>query len=232
MFLLFMINDLFSSFDFYTNLFLNIAPTIIILLTLLLIPFTSVLFFLSPVKKNLFAQVELVWLLQLKNSKSMYFKSAFSFILTLFFSILFLNILRINPYFFPTTVHTIFSLRAAWLTWLTIILSRLTYKITKFLGQFLPLGTPLWLAPFISIIEFFRTSVRPITLGFRLTANIIIGHIILSLISLRLIVSKRFLVFFFIFFLFAFYFIFELIICLIQARVFSLLTSIYVLEHA
>jgi len=227
-----MINDLFSSFDFCTNFFLNVAPTLIILFTLFLAPLFSVLFMSSSAKKASFSYLEFIWLSQLSNSKNTFLKSVFAFILVLFFSILFLNILRINPYFFPTTVHTIFSLRAAWVTWLSIILSRALYKITKFLGQFLPLGTPLWLAPFISIIEFFRTSVRPITLGFRLTANIIMGHIILSLIRLRLITSKRLLVFVIIFFVFRFYFIFELIICLIQARVFSLLTSIYVLEHA
>lgn len=227
-----MINDLFSSFDFSTNLFLNIFPTRIILLSLLIIPLLSSTFILSSVKKAPFSLLELTWFSQLKNSKRLFLKAAFRYILAIFFSILFLNIGRINPYFFPTTVHTIFSLRASWLTWLAIIISRITYKISKFLAQFLPLGTPLWLAPFISIIEFFRTSVRPITLGFRLTANIIIGHIILSLARLRLMVSKRVTVFLIIFFIFRFYFVFELIICFIQAGVFSLLSSIYVAEHS
>lgn len=227
-----MINDLFSSFDFSTNLFLNMFPTGIILLSLLIIPFFSSTFFLSSTKKLPFSLLELTWFSQLKNSKRVYLKAVFRYILAVFFSILFLNIARINPYFFPTTVHTIFSLRASWFTWLAIIISSLTYKISKFLAQFLPLGTPLWLAPFISIIEFFRTSVRPVTLGFRLTANIIIGHIILSLARLSLIISKSFPVFLIIFFVFRFYFVFELIICFIQAGVFSLLSSIYVAEHS
>lgn len=227
-----MINDLFSSFDFSTNLFLNIFPTGIVLLSLLIIPFFSSTFFLSSTKKLPLSLLELTWFSQLKNSKRVYLKAAFRYILAVFFSILFLNIARINPYFFPTTVHTIFSLRASWFTWLAIIISSLTYKISKFLAQFLPLGTPLWLAPFISIIEFFRTSVRPVTLGFRLTANIIIGHIILSLARLSLIISKSFPVFLIIFFVFRFYFVFELIICFIQAGVFSLLSSIYVAEHS
>lgn len=188
--------------------------------------------FLSSTKKLPLSLLELTWFSQLKNSKRVYLKAAFRYILAVFFSILFLNIARINPYFFPTTVHTIFSLRASWFTWLAIIISSLTYKISKFLAQFLPLGTPLWLAPFISIIEFFRTSVRPVTLGFRLTANIIIGHIILSLARLSLIISKSFPVFLIIFFVFRFYFVFELIICFIQAGVFSLLSSIYVAEHS
>jgi ATP synthase subunit 6 len=227
-----MINDLFSSFDFSTNVFLNFIPSIIILFSLFLIPLFSSTYFKSSIKKNSFSKLESVWLGQLKDSKNSYLKFVISFILTLFFSILFLNIFRINGYFFPSTVHTIFSLRAAWLTWLAIILSRITFKPKKFLAHFLPLGTPLWLAPFISIIEFFRTAVRPVTLGFRLTANIIMGHIILSLIRISLITTRRTLVFSIILFLFRFYFIFELGICFIQARVFSLLTSIYVLEHS
>lgn len=227
-----MINDLFSSFDFSTNIFLNFFPAIIILFALLLIPLFSRIYFNVTNKRTLFSQLEYFWSSQLKNSKNSYLKFVSSFILTLFFTILFLNIFRINPYFFPSTVHIIFSLSAAWLTWLAIIISRLTYKTFKFLAQFLPLGTPLWLAPFISIIEFFRTAVRPITLGFRLTANIIIGHIILSLIRICLIVIKRSWVFIIILSVLCFYFVFELIICFIQARVFSLLTSIYVLEHS
>jgi F-type H+-transporting ATPase subunit a len=227
-----MINDLFSSFDFTTNSLLNIFPTIIILFALLLIPLFSGIYFTASNKNTLFSQLEYFWSFQLKNSKNTYLKFASSFILTLFFTILFLNIFRINPYFFPSTVHIIFSLGAAWLTWLSVILSRLTFKTFKFLAQFLPLGTPLWLAPFISIIEFFRTAVRPITLGFRLTANIIIGHIILSLIRICLIVVKRSWVFAIILSILCFYFVFELIICFIQASVFSLLTSIYVLEHS
>jgi ATP synthase subunit 6 len=227
-----MINDLFSSFDFSTNFFLKFCPSIIILLVLFIFPFLSPLYAKISTKKNRFSLLESVWTGQLKNSKNTYFKFVMSFILVIFFSILFLNIIRMNAYFFPTTVHTIFSLRAAWITWLAIILSRITYKIKKFLAHFLPLGTPLWLAPFISIIEFFRTSVRPITLGFRLTANMIIGHIILSLARLSLITTRRVWVFSIIFFIFRFYFIFELMICFIQARVFSLLSSMYVLEHS
>lgn len=227
-----MINDLFSSFDFSTNLFLNTFPVIIILFSLLLIPLFSTFFLKGSKRKNTIKQLEHYWFLQLKNSKRVYLKFISSFILVIFFSILFLNIFRINPYFFPSTVHIIFSLRAAWFTWLAIILSRRTYKTLKFLAQFLPLGTPLWLAPFISIIEFFRTAVRPITLGFRLTANIIMGHIILSLIRICIIVTRRTWLFFSIIFILRFYFVFELIICFIQASVFSLLTSIYTLEHS
>jgi F0F1-type ATP synthase membrane subunit a len=45
-------------------------------------------------------------------------------------------------------------------------------------------------------------------------------------------VSKRITVFLVIFFIFRFYFVFELMICFIQAGVFSLLSSIYVAEHS
>jgi hypothetical protein len=108
-----MINDLFSSFDFSTNSFLRAFPTGIILLSLLIIPLFSSSVFLSSTKKLPLSLLELTWFSQLKNSKRMYLKAAFRYILAIFFSILFLNIARINPYFFPTTVHTIFSLRAS-----------------------------------------------------------------------------------------------------------------------
>jgi len=227
-----MINDLLSSFDSTTNIFLGSFPIIIIFFSLILIPLLRSFFVRSRKRKNIFKQLEQIWFSQLKNSKRVYLKFMSSFILVLFFTILFLNIFRINPYFFPSTVHTIFSFTGAWIIWLAIILSRRTYNPFKFFAQFLPLGSPLWLASFITIIEFFRTVFRPVTLGFRLTANIIIGHVVLSLIRICLIVTRRVSVFFSIVFIFVFYFIFELIICFFQATVFSLLTSIYTLEHS
>jgi F-type H+-transporting ATPase subunit a len=45
-----------------------------------------------------------------------------------------------------------------------------------------PLRTPFILTPFMVLIETISNVIRPITLAIRLTANIIAGHLLLTLI--------------------------------------------------
>ena len=45
------------------------------------------------------------------------------------------------------------------------------------------LGSPLLLAPFMVLIERVRLVIRPVTLRVRLMANMVSGHLILSLLS-------------------------------------------------
>lgn len=51
------------------------------------------------------------------------------------------------------------------------------------LVHLIPQGTSLILIPFIVIIEMIRLMIRPITLAIRLRANIIAGHLLISLVS-------------------------------------------------
>jgi F-type H+-transporting ATPase subunit a len=46
-----------------------------------------------------------------------------------------------------------------------------------------PTGTPGALIPLIVIIELVRNFIRPITLSVRLAANIVAGHLLISLIN-------------------------------------------------
>jgi F-type H+-transporting ATPase subunit a len=47
----------------------------------------------------------------------------------------------------------------------------------------IPQGTPSLLIPLIVVIERVRNIIRPMTLAVRLSANIIAGHLLLSLLS-------------------------------------------------
>jgi F-type H+-transporting ATPase subunit a len=51
------------------------------------------------------------------------------------------------------------------------------------LSHLLPQGTPNALIIFIVIIEIVRNIIRPITLCVRLTANLIAGHLLISLLG-------------------------------------------------
>jgi F-type H+-transporting ATPase subunit a len=55
----------------------------------------------------------------------------------------------------------------------------------RVLAHLVPLGTPPALMPFIVIIELRRRVIRPLTLSVRLAANIIAGHLLLSLLARR-----------------------------------------------
>ena len=51
------------------------------------------------------------------------------------------------------------------------------------LSHLVPQGTPAALIMFIVLIEFVRNIIRPITLCVRLTANLIAGHLLMSLLG-------------------------------------------------
>ncbi len=51
------------------------------------------------------------------------------------------------------------------------------------MAHLVPLGTPPVLMPFIVIIELVRNIIRPLTLSVRLAANIIAGHLLITLIG-------------------------------------------------
>ena len=96
----------------------------------------------------------------------------------------------------------------------------------------MPSGVPVWLAPFITVIEIISFFSRPISLSLRLFANMLAGHIalkvfagfIVSLLSVGGIGYALFpLPFLMTFALIAF----EIFIAGLQAYVFTVLTCIY-----
>lgn len=82
------------------------------------------------------------------------------------------------------------------------------------------------LSVFLVIVEVVRSLIRPITLSFRLAANITAGHVILGLIctGCQQIFTIGFLTAFIIP---SMYIIFEIAVCFAQAYVFVLLVNIY-----
>ena len=114
-----------------------------------------------------------------------------------------------------------------------IILSSVIKSPYNTIATLLPGGAPTWLNPFLVIIETIRIRVRPLTLAFRLAANIRAGHIVLTLIGIYLsaalfsgITGALALSLFA-----AFYTAFEIGICLVQAFIFCLLITLYSNDH-
>ena len=107
----------------------------------------------------------------------------FPFVFTLFFFLLFANMIGMVPYAFTTTSHIIVTGTLALLV-ISIVIGFGFYKNGfKFLKLFAPSGAPwpiyIILIP-IEIISFFA---RPLTLSLRLFANMLAGHIMLKLFA-------------------------------------------------
>ena len=94
----------------------------------------------------------------------------------------------------------------------------------RYFGRLAPRGCPPALVPLLVVIETVRRLIRPLTLGVRLMANIRAGHIIMGLLSAIVlgtgVLGFRFSVF---------YSTFEVFVACIQAYIFTLLLSMYLL---
>ena len=100
----------------------------------------------------------------------------------------------------------------------------------KFFKFFVPSGIPVFLIPFMTIIELFSYSIRSISLFVRLFANMMAGHTLMHIISsffLVLFLSFNYYIAFIPFFLLVAIYFLELAIAFLQAYVFLTLFCIY-----
>lgn len=117
--------------------------------------------------------------------------------------------------------------------WAGLIITGLTNAPTKVLGALIPKGAPDFLAPFLVLVERLSTLIRPLTLAFRLTANICAGHLILTVVGTLLspmIITPSLATLPTLGGHIAL-FTLEIAVCLIQAYVFTLLLTLYAEEH-
>nr|QXT44093.1 ATP synthase F0 subunit 6 [Aganotermes sp. CAM124] len=107
-----------------------------------------------------------------------------SFILTsLFLMILMNNFLGLFPYIFTSTSHLTLTLTLALPLWLSFMLFGWIKNTNHMFEHLVPQGTPTMLMPFMVIIETISNLIRPGTLAVRLTANMIAGHLLLTLLG-------------------------------------------------
>lgn len=230
-----MIPDIFSSFDPYSFNSINPSIRLFIIINLLLILITQLSFWISITRANsLIIPFILLINAQLAHTFINNLKGLSQIVSTLFFSIIIINLLGLIPYFFSTSRHLIFTLIFGLPLWLSIIISRFFKSIKKSIAHFLPDGAPDWLNPFLVLIETTRVTVRPITLSFRLAANMSAGHIVLGLIGIYCAAAWFNSLTGLILLLLTTigYILFEVAICLIQAYIFCLLLSLYADDHA
>ena len=104
-------------------------------------------------------------------------------LIRLFYIIVFNNSLGLFPYIFTSSRHLTITLRLSLPLWISFIIYGWTNHTQHMFAHLIPAGTPGPLMPFIVLIETVRNIIRPGTLAVRLAANIIAGHLLLTLLG-------------------------------------------------
>uniref|UniRef100_A0AAU7YRX9 ATP synthase subunit a n=1 Tax=Rhopalus nigricornis TaxID=3151526 RepID=A0AAU7YRX9_9HEMI len=217
-----MMTNLFSTFDPATSLYLSMN-WMSTLTCFLLIPITywslpnrmNVMLNLFTLKLN-----EEFKMLMGPNSKGMTLM-----MISLFLFILVNNMMGLLPYIFTSSSHLVFTLTMALPLWLSLMIYGWINQTNHMFAHLIPAGTPAMLMPFMVMIETISNLIRPSSLAVRLTANMIAGHLLMSLLGnnsmnsgvmLPLIMMVQIMLM-----------LFESAVSLIQAYVFSVLSTLY-----
>nr|WMQ78022.1 ATP synthase F0 subunit 6 [Spatalia doerriesi] len=177
-----MMSNLFSIFDPSTNIFNLPINWMSTFLGIMFIPFS---FWLIPNRHHI------IWnfiMMKLHNEfkillKNNYFQGSTFIFISLFFFILFNNFLGLFPYIFTSTSHLNLSLSMSLPLWLSFMFYGWINNTNHMFIHMIPQGTPTILMPFMVMIETISNIIRPGTLAVRLTANMIAGHLLMTLLS-------------------------------------------------
>nr|AVE15752.1 ATP synthase F0 subunit 6 [Hierodulella sp. JZ-2017] len=108
--------------------------------------------------------------------------STFIFI-SIFSIILYNNFMGLFPYIFTSTSHMVMTLTLALPLWLKFMLFGWIKNSKHMFAHLVPQGTPGTLMPFMVGIETISNMIRPGTLAIRLAANMIAGHLLMTLLG-------------------------------------------------
>nr|QID48521.1 ATP synthase F0 subunit 6 [Celes akitanus] len=220
-----MMTNLFSTFDPSTNIFnmsMNWTSTF---LGLYLIP--SMFWFTSSRINILWNKLSLTLNNEFKTllgQKS--FQGSTLIFVSIFIMMLFNNFMGLFPYIFTSTSHMTLTFSIALPMWTSFMLFGWINNTNHMFMHLVPQGTPTALMSFMVLIETISNIIRPGTLAVRLSANMIAGHLLMTLLGNTgpsmmmmtihiLIVSQMLLL------------ILESAVTMIQAYVFSILSTLY-----
>ena len=150
--------------------------------------------------------------------------------LRLFMSICYLNYLGLMPYIFPRSGHLPLAFSLALPLWVGHTLYRWIVQSDYMFAHLVPAGSPFGLLPFIVIIELLSSFIRPISLSVRLVANIVAGHLLITLLSSAVNTETRLIALAVILLGLCLLRGLETAVAFIQAYVFRVLSTIYLRE--
>nr|YP_010029660.1 ATP synthase F0 subunit 6 [Pimelocerus perforatus]QOU11166.1 ATP synthase F0 subunit 6 [Pimelocerus perforatus] len=219
-----MMANLFSSFDPSVNSIFSLnwlSATLMFVIVppmYWLIPSRLCLFWISSI---MIIHNELKILIKYKAFKgsTIFFSSLFTFIVLN-------NFLGLFPYIFTCSSHLSFTLTLSLPLWMSFMIYGWSKNHTYMFAHLVPQGAPNILLPFLVIVESISNFIRPGTLSIRLTANMIAGHLLITLMGnsgpivslsllLILLIAQIMLL------------ILESAVAIIQSYVFSILATLY-----
>nr|YP_009938345.1 ATP synthase F0 subunit 6 [Lethe oculatissima]QNU07764.1 ATP synthase F0 subunit 6 [Lethe oculatissima] len=220
-----MMSNLFSIFDPSTNIFNLSLNWISTFIGLMFIPYS---FWFMPNRYFMlwnFISFKLHNEFKTLMGTNSFNGSTFIFI-SLFFFILFNNFLGLFPYIFTSTSHLNLSLTLSLTLWLSFMIYGWINNTQHMFIHMIPQGTPTILMPFMVLIETISNIIRPGTLAIRLTANMIAGHLLLTLLGNSGMNMPNYLLFILIFTQILLL-ILEFAVAIIQSYVITILSTLY-----
>ncbi len=163
----------------------------------------------------------------------------FPYLLALFLFVLVGNLFEISPLInFPITSRIALPAFLALLTWVIFVFMGFRRQGLAYVGHIVwPPGVPTGLKPLVGVIEFVSVFlIRPFSLAVRLFANLVAGHVMLTLLLVSGYVfitsvgdiGAKALVGVGWFALGLGIYLFELLVAVLQAYIFTLLSAVYI----
>ena len=148
----------------------------------------------------------------------------FPYIMTLFLFILVSNLLGLLPMSFATTSHMAVTVTLALVVFVAVTILGFINKGIGFLGMFWITAAPLGVRPLLAVIEVISYFVRPVSHSIRLAGNVMAGHAVIKVFAgfaslavvSPIVVGAVTAVF-----------ALELLVAVVQAYVFTILTCVY-----
>lgn len=149
----------------------------------------------------------------------------FPYIFTLFMFVLFANLLGLVPFAFTTTSHIAVTAVLAFTVFFTVTALGFILHGAKFLKLFWVSSAPLPLRPVLALIELISYFVRPVSHSIRLAGAMMAGHAVAKVFAgfAAALGAAFFLPILAVTALYAL----ELLVAVIQAYVFTILTCVY-----
>jgi F-type H+-transporting ATPase subunit a len=147
----------------------------------------------------------------------------------LFLFLLINNFIGLLPYIFTASSHLTITLAISLPLWISFILYGWVNYTKHIFAHLVPQRTPGALIPFIVLIETIRNIIRPGTLAVRLIANIVAGHLLITLLGNQTAVASNFILGGLIFTQILLLTL-ECAVAVIQSYVFAVLSTLYARE--
>nr|DAC76757.1 TPA_asm: ATP synthase F0 subunit 6 [Pseudomyrmex feralis] len=218
-----MMMNLFSIFDPSTSSFLSLNWLSMMLLFYLI----PMMYWVVPSRYLMIWNLMMSFIFKEFKTLIQYSFSNIIMFYSLFAYILINNFMGLFPYIFTSSSHMSFSVSISISMWLGIMLYSFVNFFNETMAHLTPMGTPSVLMPFMVLIESISLIIRPLTLSVRLSANMIAGHLLLSLLGstgqeisfiviMMIMIMSQILLF-----------VLEISVSIIQAYVFSILSVLY-----